>query len=154
MFDERAELLDVYRGTPLTLRALLRDVNGDLLRQRPAEDEWSILEIVAHLGDTEERAFARVRHMLKEDLPTLEGYDQAALAEERDYRSMDYGDALDRFEQLRAEQAAFLEKLDVAAWQRAGDHTEVGQITIQQMTAHMAAHDSVHLAQISRILLA
>ena len=152
MYDERAELLDVYRSTPVVLRALLRGIDRDQARARPAADGWSIVEVVAHLGDTDERALDRVRRMVQEDDPLLPGYDEAALAVERRYREMDLGEALDRFAGVRARHVAALSALAPAEWSRTGRHEEVGAITVQSLTAHMAAHDAVHLAQLARLI--
>lgn len=152
MFDERSELLDVYRATPQTLGVLIGDVDSDTARWRPAEGEWSIVEIVAHLGDAEERMLARVRRMLSEDEPQLAAFDQEALAIERDYQAMDLMAAYRRFVELRSEHIDVMTGLDPADWDRTGMHEETGRISIHQITAHMAAHDSIHLAQISRLL--
>lgn len=150
MFNERAELLDVYRSTPTTLRVLLRHLPDEVVRSGgEGEENWSIVEIVCHLRDAEERVLERVRRMRNEQRPLLPGYDQAELARERRYREHSLIAALDAFARLRAEQLALLEGLGEPEWQRAGIHEEVGEITIQQLTAHMAAHDAVHLAQIA-----
>ena len=152
MFDTRAELLDVYRSTPVTLRALVAGVDDALLKRRPVDDGWAIIEIVAHLVDTEERAMKRVERMLHEDNPALPAYDPAELAEVRHYRSMALDERLGLFTSLRQTHVALLEGLDAAAWSRTGQHEETGEITIEALTAHMAAHDAIHLAQIARIL--
>jgi hypothetical protein len=67
----------------VVFRALVDGVDDDGLRRRPAPGEWAIIEVVAHLADTEGRALARGRRMLVEDSPFLEPFDQEALAEER-----------------------------------------------------------------------
>lgn len=152
MFDTKAELLDVYRATPVTLRALVAQADNALLKRRPAANDWAVIEIVAHLADTEERAMKRVERMLHEDNPALPGYDPAELADVRDYRSMDLANELDLFASVRATQIALLEGIDDAAWGRTGQHEETGEITVEALTAHMAAHDAIHLAQIARIL--
>lgn len=151
MFDTRAELLDIYRATPVTLRALVAPSDDTLIKRRPADDGWAIIEIVAHLADAEEMVVKRIERMLMEDDPALPAYDPGDLAEVSDHRSRDLASELDRFESVRATHTARLEGLDSAGWQRTGQHEEVGEITIEAMTAHMAAHDAVHLAQISRI---
>ncbi len=152
--DERAELIETYRATPVTLRALVRGIDDEQARQRPTAGEWSIVEVVAHLGDAEERAHERVRRMIEEEHPFLPAYDPAALAEQRNYRSMSLAQALERFERLRAEHVATLARLDAAGWQRRGQHEETGAITVESLTRHMAAHDAIHLAQIARIITA
>ena len=154
MFDTRSELLDVYRSTPVTLRALVRQLDDELTRSQSAPGEWSIIEIVTHLADAEEMVVKRVERMLTEDNPGLPAYDPAQLAGMSNYRSRSISEELDRFEAVRGELTSRLEGLDESDWARTGQHEEVGDITVEGMTAHMAAHDSIHLAQIARILLA
>lgn len=152
MISERAEILKALRAGPLVLRGLVRGLDGILLRQRPADGEWAIVEVVAHLADTDERSLARTRRMLAEDEPALEPYDPHALSLERDYIAMDVSSELDRFEALRTEQAALLESLTDEQWQRVGQHGEHGRITIQQLAAHTAGEDADHLAQVARLI--
>jgi uncharacterized damage-inducible protein DinB len=150
-YNVRNELLEVYGHNLTTLRTLIRDLPEDVLKlQGEGTERWSILEIVCHLRDTEQRAFDRVRQMTMEDRPFLSGYDPDTVARESDYQSQSLDDALDTFERLRREQITFLEQLDSHQWSRTAEHEEAGEITVQSLTAHMAAHDCVHMAQISR----
>ena len=112
MISERGEILKALRAGPIVLRRLVRNLSEGELRARPAPGEWAIVEVVAHLADTEERALARTRRMLDEDEPALPPYDPAVLAIERGYIDMATTDELDRFERLRSEQADLLESLD------------------------------------------
>jgi hypothetical protein len=152
MIDERHELLKTLRFTPLVVERLLRGLGADEVRARPAENEWAIIEVVAHLGDTDERTLERLRRVLEEDEPMLEPYDQAALAVERSYIEMDLDEQLTRFTDIRAEHVRLLEGLDDAGWQRSGIHGEHGRVTIQQLTAHSAGEDGDHLGQIARLI--
>lgn len=154
MFNATAELLDSYRATPVILRALLRDVDDASARRRPASGNWAIVETVAHLADVEERFVGRIRRILNEDQPVLVAFDQAALADERNYRSLPLDPEVQRFETLRAEQIALLEPLPAAAWARAGRHQEHGDVTIQDLVGHLVAHDAAHLAEIARLRIA
>ena len=150
-YNERQELLDVYGHNPTTLRTLIRDLPEDTIKRQGTGDElWSILEIVCHMRDTERRAFARVQQMVNEDRPFLTGYDPATVAVESDYQSQSLYDALDAFESTRREQIAYLQGLTEEQWRRTAEHEEVGEITVQSLTNHMAMHDCVHMAQISR----
>ena len=152
MFDTQAELLDTYRATPTILRALLRDVSDEQARARASANDWSIIEIVAHLADAEATATERATLMTREDRPRLAAYDQEERARARHYIGLDLAATLERFARLRAEQIALLSTFDAAAWQRAGVHDEAGEITVEALTAHMAAHDAIHLAQVARLL--
>jgi uncharacterized damage-inducible protein DinB len=154
MFDARAELLDVYRSTPVTLRALVSHAGSAVVSRQPAAGEWSIIEVVTHLADAEEMVEKRIERMLTEDDPALPAYDPAQLAEQSGYHSRDLATELDRFEAVRVRLLSRLEGLDDSGWRRTGQHEEVGEITIEDMTIHMAAHDAIHFAQIAHILLA
>lgn len=154
MFDVRSELLEAYVSTPVTLRALVTRVDSALLKRQPSPDEWSIIEIVAHLADAEEMVIKRIERMLTENDPALPAYNPEDLAGARGYRTRDLNEELDRFTAVRTSLTARLGDIDDDGWQRTGQHEEVGEITVQDMTAHMVAHDAIHLAQIAHILLA
>jgi hypothetical protein len=150
-YNAKQELLEVYGHNPTTLRTLVHGLSDDELRKQGTGDElWSILEVVCHLRDTEQRAFARVQQMVWEDRPFLSGYDPAKVAIESDYLSQSLDEALDTFEGARREQIAYLQELADEQWSRTAEHEEVGEITVLSLTNHMALHDSVHFAQISR----
>jgi hypothetical protein len=134
------------------LRALVADVDEARLRRRPAPGEWAIIEVVAHLADTEERALARVRRMLAEQDPELAPFDQEALAEERQYLDLDLEGELARLERLRAEHLALLSTLDGPSWERTGRHGEHGDMSVELYETHVAAEEVDHLAQIARLL--
>ena len=152
MISERNEILKALRAGPLVLRTLVRELPDDVVRRRPADGEWAIVEVVAHLADTEERALGRTRRMLGEDEPFLEPYDPDALAVERGYIDMSLADELDRFEALRSEQVSLLEGLVDVEMGRIGEHGEHGRITVQQLAAHTAGEDADHFAQIARMI--
>ena len=84
MISEREELLKGLRSMPVVLRTLVGGLPDDAVRRRPEPGEWAIVEVVAHLADTDERTLGRLRSMLAEESPELPAYDQAALAEERE----------------------------------------------------------------------
>jgi hypothetical protein len=152
MIDTREEILKALRAGPVILRGLVRDVASADLRRRPADGEWAIIEVVAHLADTEERALARTRRMLHEDVPQLAAYDPHALSIERGYLDLDLAGELDRYASLRAETVEVLAGLDDAGWARVGQHGEHGAITVEDLAAHTAGEDADHFAQIGRLI--
>jgi hypothetical protein len=152
MLERRVEIIKTLRATPIVLRALVDGVDEAGLRRRPGPGEWAIIEVVAHLADTEERALGRVRQMLAEDTPQLEPFDQEALAIQRHYLELDLEAELARLEQLRNQHLTVLDTLDAASWERTGHHGEHGQLTVELYETHVAAEEVDHLAQIARLL--
>jgi hypothetical protein len=152
LISERNEMLKALRAGPLVLRCLVRGLPDEVIRSRPAEGEWAIVEVVAHLADTEERALGRTRRMLADEQPFLEPYDPDALAVERDYIDTSLTSELHRFAALRNEQVSLLEGLADDGWARIGEHGEHGRITVEQLAAHTAGEDADHFAQIARMI--
>jgi len=151
-YNEREEILKTMRATPVVLRAVVRDLDDEALRRRPAPGEWAVIEVVAHLADSEERARGRVEAMLARDDPELPGYDQEQLAIDGRYLERDLGSELERYEVSRRRHVAMLEALDDAGWRRKGRHSEHGRVTVQLYATHSASEDVDHLAQIARMM--
>jgi DinB family protein len=122
MLERRVEIIKTLRATPVVLRALVDGVDEAGLRRQPGPGEWAVIEVVAHLADTEERALGRVRRMLAEDNPELAPFDQEALAIQRHYLELDLEGELARLEQLRRQHLTVLDTLDAANWERTGRH--------------------------------
>jgi hypothetical protein len=128
-------------------------VDDELARRARGGDEgWSVVEVLCHLRDAEERTIERVEAMRDLDEPDIAPYDQDALAIERNYAEQGLQPALAAFLGHRERLVAILRALPVAAWDRAGHHAEAGRITIENLALHMASHDVQHLGQCSRAL--
>jgi phytoene dehydrogenase-like protein len=153
MYDSAKDCLDALRATPEVLEGLLRGVAPERAGAARGGDEgWSVVEVVCHLRDAEERAVERMQAMRDANTPILPGYDQEQWARERAYAAANLRDAIDAFESLRARHIAALEALAPADWERTGRHEEQGEITIAAHTLHIISHDAVHAAQIARQL--
>jgi hypothetical protein len=143
------ELIDSLRKTPVLLNALLAEVDDETARMRPADGEWSTVEVVGHLVDAEERAVARIALVLQEDDPALAGYDQNALVRERGYQTQPLQTVVDRLLALREERIAALSALTPAQWRRTGAFMGRDATPLTAITVHMCWHDTNHLAQIA-----
>ncbi|RPJ23689.1 MAG: DinB family protein [Chloroflexi bacterium] len=154
MYDLQHELLDALKSTPETLKGLLSRVTVAQARSAKGGDEnWSVVEVICHLRDAEEISFQRMQAMRDQDHPKIAGYDQEALARERNYNEADLHAALNAFAGFRERHIAALCALSAEEWERSGEHNEFGQITIFAHTLHKVSHDAIHCAQIARQLL-
>jgi hypothetical protein len=153
MYDTSGDLLDALRAAPDVFEYLLAGVSqAHAQTARGGDENWSVVEVVCHLRDAEERALERERAMRDEDYPFLAAYDQEAWARERDYAHGDLRDALSAFLRLRRARVGDLAALTPDQWQRMGRHAEQGDITIAAHALHIVAHDTIHAAQIARQL--
>jgi hypothetical protein len=155
VYDLPRELIDALKSTPETLKGLLDQVDEVQARSAKGGDEnWSVVEVICHLRDAEEISFQRMQTMRDQDHPKIFGYNQEALARERNYSETELYTALEAFISFRERHTAALSALSPEGWERVGQHNEFGNITIFAHTLHKVSHDAIHCAQIARQLLA
>ena len=153
MYNMPGDILDALRATPGTLAGLLRGVSESQARlARGGDEHWSVIEVLCHLRDCEERAIERMRLMRDQSNPYLAPFDQDQWAAERDYASARLQDTLDAYRAMRATHVRELEQLPPASWDRPGHHAEQGDITLISHEHHIVSHDAIHMAQIAHQL--
>src|ERR687898_1759087 len=77
----RAQLVERYKeGTRVFAEAIEGITDGEL-DARPAPDEWTAREVVHHMADSEMTSAIRLRRLIAEDAPTIQGYDQEDYAQ-------------------------------------------------------------------------
>ena len=136
------------------LAALDRLVDGiavERLRTPEAPGKWSMIEVLAHLADTEMVYAWRYRLVLAQDRPGIAGFDQDAWARTFRYREQPWAGVRERLRVARESNLALLHGLTADQWERAGMHEERGAETIRRIAELGAAHDLVHRAQLERI---
>jgi hypothetical protein len=141
----------VQAATAARLRELIAAA-GDRLRIRPEPAEWSVLECVAHLVDSELITSARVRWILAEDEPDIVGYDQDRWVDGLRHRNDDPSDLLELFEALRGANLRLWASRNPAERARIGIHRERGPESYELTTRLQAGHDRFHIAQAERTL--
>lgn len=122
------------------------------LDARPAEDKWSVKEILAHLLDHEFVQGARWRMVGTMDHPPIQGYDQNAFVRGQALASTSAKSLVAAFAAARAANLALLERLGPEVWERVGLHSERGEESMADMTWRCAGHDRIHEQQIERTL--
>ncbi len=149
---DRSDILAALRALPGEVDALTGDLGDEQLRWRPSEDEWSVLEVCCHLRDSAEIEGLRIRRLVQEDGPTLEPYDQEALARDRNYRGDDIGRVRTAVRAFWGGLAYQLESLSDEDWQRGGSHPEQGRVTVAFRAQRMAQHAREHTEQMRAAL--
>ncbi len=143
----------VQEETPGAVRAMIATAAADL-RRRPAESEWSVLELVGHLADAELVMAARYRWVLAHEEPPIAAYDQDRWVDRLRHNEDDPRDLLALFEPLRRANLALWRRTPGPARQRVGLHSERGRESLDLMFRMIAGHDRFHLAQMDRTLRA
>ncbi len=146
----RAELLQRYREGPDELEAAVAGMTEAQLDRRPGPGEWTPREVVNHCADSETMACIRLRKLLAEEGPLIQGYDQAEWARRLHYSRRPIAPALAAVRAARATSLSILELLDEPDWKRAGTHSESGPYSVEKWLEIYAAHCHDHAQQIRR----
>lgn len=144
------ELLERFRRGPELAAVVLTGVFGDE-EDFHLDGKWSIRQIVAHLADAEMVAAGRLRQIIAEENPTLIAWDQDAWARNLDYARRKPKQSLESFRRTRADNYELLKGVPEAAFDRAGNHTERGRLTLRELVELMAQHAENHARQMQSV---
>ena len=147
---ERKTLIATYKAGYDEVVRSLAGIAPDERDWRPAPGEWSAREVIHHLADSETIAGIRLRRLLIEDNPVIQGYDEAEYARHFRYQERPWEPALRAFEAARATTAPLLESMTDADWRRAGTHTESGPYSTEAWLRVYAEHAHSHADQIRK----
>ncbi len=134
------------------LETRVRRAPAEALRRPEGPGKWSVVEVLAHLADTEMVYGVRGRLVLSEDRPPIQGFDQDRWASLFRYGETTAEPAMAQLAALRAANLAVWRALGPAELARTGRHSERGEESLELMLRLMAAHDLVHRRQVERIL--
>ncbi len=138
--------ISMLEKTPGLLELLLRDLSVEVLEWKPAADRWSITEVLGHMVMIEKLYEQRARRIVLEDSPTLAKHEGLVEGQKKSARQH-----MEEFVPLRRAFVFYLHSVPAAAAGRAGQHAELGTVTLSQMLHELANHDLGHLKQIAEL---
>jgi len=148
---DRKDLIAEYAAGYDEVARALEGFPKEKLTSNLIPGKWSAAEIVQHLADSEMTSAIRLRRLLTEDNPVIQGYDQDQYSTKLRYNERDIAPALEAFRAARATTAQLLERMTEEDWRREGTHTESGRYTAEDWLRIYAAHAHGHADQIRRL---
>jgi hypothetical protein len=149
--SDRSSVLERYRRGAELVAVVLTGVFGEEEDFVTAPGKWSIRQIVAHLADADMVGAHRFRQLIAEENPTLIAFDQDLWTKNLDYARRKPKQSLESFRRIRAENYELLKELPESAYQRAGNHTERGRLTLGELLEGYAGHAEAHVRQMQQI---
>jgi hypothetical protein len=144
--SEVASLLDSMRSA---ITAEVGALSEEVLAWHPAEGEWCAKECLGHILEAERRGFnGRIRKILAESEPALPGWDQQAVARERNDCQRLASELLAEFSAQRADSVALVGGLSETDVQRGGTHEKVGYVHVGDLLQEWIHHDRNHFRQL------
>ncbi len=142
----------VLASTPVKIAKLLKGATRQRLAKRPEPGKWSVVEILAHLADSETVVGYRIRLVLGFNGVTIQAFDQDAWAKYSNYAKHDPKLSFEAYRSQRERTVRLLKKLSPELWENYGMHTERGKETVRRIVEMLAGHDINHVAQIETML--
>ncbi len=149
--EERQQLIAQYNDGYAEVTRALENFPSGSLTSNFIPGKWSAAEIVHHLADSETTSAIRLRRLLVEDRPLIQGYDQDAFAAKLHYQRRVIAPSLEAFRSARETTAQILDLMTEEDWRREGTHSESGTYSAEDWLRIYAVHAHNHAAQIRRL---
>jgi hypothetical protein len=145
---ERKALIGRYRDGHRVVVDAFKGLRADEL-DRSASDEWTPRMIAHHLADSEMTSAIRLRRLIAEDNPVINGYDEVEFAKKLT-TDRPIEPSLEAMRWARESTAQILDRLTEEDWHRAGTHSESGSYSVEDWLTIYANHGHDHAKQIER----
>ncbi len=139
------DLVAAYQQGIEDLRTAVAGLTAEQILARPIPGKWSILEVVAHLADTEIYYTDRIERTIALERPLLMGVDERPYPQRLNYQAFDLAEQLDLFSALRRHGTRILRLQSPEAWLRVAVHSETGLVTLRQLVFQAERHVRHHL---------
>ncbi len=142
-------VIQEYLSNLDALDAALKDLTPSELSFKPVAEQnagaWSIQELVMHLADCELVYCDRMKRVIAEDNPTLQGFDENKWASALLYPDQSVDEAVQLMRLSRKQMSRVLKVLPESAFNRFGTHTERGKLTLMELVNGAISHLNHHL---------
>lgn len=143
---DRLEIIEALKHLPDNVIAETDGLGEALLRHRPAENEWSIKEVVGHLRDAAEVWHKRIYMVCTLTDPVVVSWERTVGFREASYLEADLSWLIGEMREWRLKT---VETLDHAVdWTRIGSQAGVGRRSLKQFAEILVEHDAEHIASI------
>ena len=137
----------VLTTTPLRWQNMTHTLPVELLTRPPAPGEWSALECLQHILDTEGVFTVRLKYFLAgQDFPAFNPDEEGTPLNS----TPSPVEMSDRFSTLRQHSLASLALITPDDFNRRVRHAELGMVSLGEMVHEWAAHDLNHTVQAER----
>ncbi len=150
-------ILTTLAETPGQIRALTNGVAPEVLHTPPADGEWSVNDVVAHLRAAADVWEDGISRMLTEDHPTIRAGNPAARLESTNYAELPFNESFEAFSEQRSRLLDILGSLPEDGWSRSADIVGAGGTRVQTVQAYarrIASHEPLHIEQIEAAIKA
>ena len=149
-FKSVDSVLGILYATPAVMNGLTHGLDSSDWSHKPAQNDWSLSELVCHLRDTEREIHQMQIQLFKEqNEPFIPRPDTSVWASQRDYFHEDGVSALRELNEARHKTLILLKEVTVESsmWGRKARHAIFGPTNFLEIIGFIADHDRMHIQQ-------
>jgi hypothetical protein len=139
------KLIDKYLAGPDMVANAVAGMSGDQLNARPIAGKWSTGHVVCHIADFEPIYADRMKRVIAENCPTFFGGDPDTFAAGLAYEHRPVGGELELIAAVRRQMATILRELKAGDFQRTGNHSEAGSLSLETLLQRISDHIPHHI---------
>ena len=138
-------LIDHYLAGPELVQQAVQGMSQEQLDAKPIPGKWSTRQVVCHLADFEPIYADRMKRVIAEQCPTFFGGDPDTFAAHLAYDHRSISAELSLLTAVRQQMAAILRELNADDFQRVGNHSESGRVTLEDLLRNIGNHVPHHI---------
>lgn len=138
-------MIDDYQSGPDILRQAVAVMSEEELDAKPIPGKWSTRQVVCHIADFEPIYADRMKRVIAEEVPTIFGADPDTFAATLAYEGRSLEAELDLVSAVRRHMVTILRSLQEEDFERTGNHSESGAITLTMLLANITEHIPYHV---------
>jgi hypothetical protein len=147
------EIAAAYEAATQEFLTIASAVPADKLDINDGEN-WSSRQVIHHCADSEAQSYARLRRLVAEPNPVIQGYDENLWATDATlgYTDLPVENSLAVFTAVRAGSLDIIKRLKPEQLELTGIHTEAGEYSLKRWLETYTRHANNHADQIKQNL--
>lgn len=147
------ELASAYEAATVEFLQIAKSVPAEKLDLNDGEN-WSSRQVIHHCADSETQSYARLRRLVAEPNPVIQGYDENLWAQDPTlgYTELPIENSIAVFTAVRAASLDIIRRLKPEQLQVKGSHSESGEYSLQRWLETYTRHANNHAEQIKENL--
>ena len=153
MTNNIQEIASAYEAATKEFLDIALSVPADKLDDNDGEN-WSSRQVIHHCADSEAQSYARLRRLVAEPNPVIQGYDENLWAKDQTlgYTELPIENSIAVFTAVRAGSLDIIKRLKPEQLELTGTHTEVGEYSLKRWLETYTRHANNHADQIKQNL--
>jgi hypothetical protein len=147
------ELAAAYEAATREFLQIATSVPAEKLDANDGEN-WSSRQVIHHCADSETQSYARLRRLVAEPNPVIQGYDENLWATDATlgYTELPIENSIAVFTAVRAASLDIIKRLKLEQLELVGTHTEAGEYSLKRWLETYTRHANNHAEQIKQNL--